>query len=518
MTSTAPLEPATHLALLDEWVEIERQKAALEARVAAVLHQRWMLMESDVREAPFHREAIWRSMVAEFSAAGRIAKGTVERAFTDAHSLHEEFPALRAAFEAGAVRAAHVCEIVRASLVITSAIHEGAVDAGTLDVFEAAALVVAERETPARTRTQVAEIAAALAGETVVEHIARAHEERSVSVRSVGDGLALLQAVLPEHLAFAILDRLTRMANDLRRHPEHRDPVFAVIDPADDASNDPDFVEPEGIFGDLGWCPGDEMPRPTDPQLDPNSTSIIQVPSDERTTDQVRADIFTDLLLAADPSEAHGTGLDNIQGHVQITVAATTLADIDQAPAQLDGHGPLHPDIARAVAGRNTGWTRLFLDPVGLVCETDTYTPTEAMRRFLRARDEHCRFPGCRMPVWRSEIDHNEDWARGGRTATGNLAHFCKAHHVLKHPDVPDAHRWTARQLPDWSVEWTSPDGRTYTDHAPRRVMFVPSGLSGSDDPWAHANALDPAAPAPPPLPAPLPSASREPALATAPF
>lgn len=516
MSNTASLEPATHLALLDEWVELERQKAVLEARAADVLHRRWMLMESDISEAPLHREAIWRSMIAEFSAAGRVAKGTVEHAFCDAHAVHEEFPALRAAFEAGTVRAAHVREVVRASFVITEAIRDGVVDADTREVFEAAALVVAERETPARTRAQVAEIAATLARETVVERHTRAREERCVTVRSVGDGLALLQAVLPEHLAAAILDRLTRIARDLRRHPERRDPVFDVIDPADDASTDPDFVEPDGIFGDLGWCPGDETPRPTDPQLDPNSTSIIRVAADDRTTDQVRADIFTDLLLAADPSEAHGSGLDNIQGHIQVTVAATTLADLDDAPAQLDGHGPLHPDAARAVAGRNTGWTRLFLDPTGLVCETDTYTPTEAMRRFLKARDEHCRFPGCRMPVWRSEIDHNQDWARDGRTATDNLAHFCKAHHVLKHPDVPDGHRWTARQLPDWSVEWTSPQGRTYTDHAPRRVMFVPSGLSGQGDPHERENALDPLRQRP--ATAPPPAVSPEPAAVVAPF
>ena len=125
------------------------------------------------------------------------------------------------------------------------------------------------------------------------------------------------------------------------------------------------------------------------------------------------------------------------------------------------------------MAGRNTGWTRLFLDPTGLVCETDTYTPTEAMRRFLKARDEHCRFPGCRMPVWRSEIDHNQDWALDGRTATDNLAHFCKAHHVLKHPDIPDVHRWTATQGEGGVLHWRSPLGRTYTDRPTARVMFV---------------------------------------------
>lgn len=494
MATTHSIELEPHLALLDEWVELERQKAMLEARSAEVLHRRWRLMEQDVHEHPMHREAILRSMMAEFSAASHISKGTVEHAFDDAYVLHDRFPGLVAAFASGTVRAAHVHEILRASHVVTTAIHDGAVDADVLGVFEASALVVAESETPARTRARVTEIAAALVGETVVEQHARAKDERRVTVRSVGDGLAMLQAILPEHLAIAIHDRLSRMARDLRRHPERRDPVFAPIEPTNDDLYGPDYDAPDVDY-DLGWCPDSGVPRPTDPQIDPNSTSIIQVPDDERTTDQVRADIFTDLLLAADPSEAHGTGLDNITGHIQVTVAATTLSDVDNGPAQLDGHGPLHPDIARAVAGRNTGWTRLFLDPSGLICETDTYTPTESMRRFLKARDEHCRFPGCRMPVSRSELDHNQDWALGGRTATDNLAHFCAAHHVLKHPDVPDAHRWTARQLPDWSVEWTSPHGRTYYDPAPRRVMFVPSGLSDPGVAKVREGALTPSPP-----------------------
>ncbi|WP_341947880.1 HNH endonuclease signature motif containing protein [Microbacterium sp. LWH11-1.2] len=108
-----------------------------------------------------------------------------------------------------------------------------------------------------------------------------------------------------------------------------------------------------------------------------------------------------------------------------------------------------------------------------MVRETDTYTPTEGMRRFLRARDQHCRFPGCRMPVHRCDIDHNHDHARGGKTRIDNLAHLCRAHHTLKHPDVSDTHRWTARQERDGTITWHSPLGRTYTDRPTHRVMFV---------------------------------------------
>lgn len=196
-------------------------------------------------------------------------------------------------------------------------------------------------------------------------------------------------------------------------------------------------------------------------------------PRDVRTIDQVRADLFTDLLLASDPCATSGTGIDRVDARIQVTVAASTLAGLDERLAELDGHGPIHPDLARALAGRSTGWSRLFLDARGMVTETDTYTPTEGMRRFLRARDQHCRFPGCRMPVHRCEVDHNHDHAKGGRTRLDNLSHFCAGHHVLKHPDVGDDHRWSARSRADGTVEWTSPLGRRYPDHPSRRVMFV---------------------------------------------
>ncbi|KJQ52782.1 HNH endonuclease signature motif containing protein [Microbacterium sp. SA39] len=213
-------------------------------------------------------------------------------------------------------------------------------------------------------------------------------------------------------------------------------------------------------------CSGDTF------ALDPED-DVEHIPADTRTWDQVQADLFADLLLTADPSAAHGDGLDNVQGRVQVTIAASTLAGADDRPAELDGYGPIHPGIARELAGRNTGWSRLFLDPDGMVRETDTYTPTEGMRRFLRARDQHCRFPGCRMPVHRCDVDHTYDHARGGQTRVDNLAHLCRSHHTLKHPDVPDAHRWTARQRPDGTITWRSPLGHTYEDSTPRRVMFV---------------------------------------------
>lgn len=471
--------------LLDEWVGVRREIAVLEAKASGLLIERLAVREADVAEHGFHREAIHRSMIAEYAAAGRVSTGSVEYAFTDARTLSRSLPATRAAFEAGAISVGHVREIVRASLIVSEAVEAGDVAPETMGLYEAAVLVFAERETAARTKAHARQVAATLAGVTLVARHRKAAEERCVQVRSVGDGLSLLTAVLPEWVAEGILDRLTQMAREIVRTRDDRDPCLRPRDEehgaqfrdlhdfdSEDARYDAYFTSGV-IFGESGTFTTDPLVGLVDPMTDPTSPDIEHLETDTRTLDQIRADVLADLLLAATPSPENGTGLQNITARIQITLAATTLIGADDRPAHLDGHGPLAPEIARCLAGRNTGWTRLFLDPTGLIVETDTYTPTEPMRRFLRARDQHCRFPGCRMPIHRCDIDHTHDHARGGRTRTDNLSHLCRRHHTLKHPDIHDRHRWTAHQQHDGTITWTSPLGRTYTDPPSRRVMFV---------------------------------------------
>ncbi|MFK0402714.1 HNH endonuclease [Microbacterium sp. NPDC090225] len=482
MTSDAatPLDRVERGRLLDAWVDVRRRIAQLEAQAAALLSERIGEHDAEVAEHPYHRDAIYRSMIAEYSAAGRLSRGSVEFAFADALAL-QAMPTLTAAFGAGRVTAAHVREMVRAASVVREAVRNGRVDAAVLGLYETAVLVVAEADSPARTRAHARQVAAALAGETLLERHRRAASERSVSVRSLDDGLALLTAVLPETLAVAIQDRITRMAREvIRARGDAPSPMFLDGEDPEDVIL-PEHIDPEDplagvIFGEDSTFTTD--PLAGDPLASPAAPESIgvagnTVADDERTIDQVRADLFSDLLLAASPSPALGNDLAGIQARIQVTIAATTLAGIDDQPAELDGYGPLDPTIARTLAGRNNGWSRLFLDPGGMVTETDTYTPTEGMRRHLRARDQHCRFPGCRMPVHRCEIDHNHDHAKGGRTRIDNLAHFCTSHHQLKHPDIDPDHRWTARSRPDGTIEWTSPLGRIHSDRAPRRVMFV---------------------------------------------
>jgi len=142
---------------------------------------------------------------------------------------------------------------------------------------------------------------------------------------------------------------------------------------------------------------------------------------------QLRSDVLTDMLLTAAP-DADPTRTDDgpgtlgaIRARVQVIVPALTLLGSDDGPAELVGRSPIDPDTARGLAGATRiPLERILTQPVtGAVHCVDTYQRTVAIDRFLRARDQHCRFPGCRLPALRCEVDHTIDHALGGPPAWG---------------------------------------------------------------------------------------------------
>ncbi|MDQ1215544.1 hypothetical protein QE411_000399 [Microbacterium arborescens] len=281
------------------------------------------------------------------------------------------------------------------------------------------------------------------------------HEEaaagRCVRVQPGPDGMSDLIATLPTVIADGIVDRLTRQAREIINARTRADGVPAEVgDEAESAEGDGD----EAVGG---------------------GSSFI---NDARTIDQVRADVFSDLLLAGTPAldpTASGDGdgtLGAIRAHVQVAVSALTLMGQDEGPADLAGRSPIDAATARELAGNATSWDRLLTHPVtGTVLECDTYRPTAAMIRLLRARDRHCRFPGCRQPAIRCELDHTIAASEGGTTHVCNLANLCKRHHDVKHHT-----RWRVQQLPGGRLIWTSPTGRIYREDAPPPLVAFTTG------------------------------------------
>lgn len=436
--------------IVDRCREIDRRIAALEAEKSALLGARVQLLLDEVPPGADGFESAERSMFAEISAGLHISRAAAARALSTGWSLNDRFPATRAALAAGEISLRHAVVIVAGASAIDIADHEAAARYEELVVPYAAA------ETAPRTEAFAKSAAAAVAPESTTERHRRARVDRQVRVTDVDDGMAWLEILMPSPLAHAAHGRLTAIARRIRTtgaaevggafHGPHAPQAGREL-------TDDDWRRLE-LFASMA----DDLQEPA---------------RDTRSLDEIRADIATDLLLASDTDLINESGIESIRATVQVTIAASTLTGADDRPAELDRRGPIDVDLARRLAATADVWDRLFLDARGMLTRADTYAPTERMRRFLRARDQRCRFPGCRMPARSCDIDHNHDHAKGGRTDLGNLCCLCRGHHALKHPDVDDRWRWHAIQQPGGVIEWISPDGRAYVDEPAPRVQFV---------------------------------------------
>jgi hypothetical protein len=394
--------------LVEGFLEDQAVIARAQARQAKRLAEARAIAEAQMRRAGIGSEFEHpvRSMAAEFGVAARISDRSIRMRMEWSVDLVDGFPATFAVFEEGRISEAHVRAIVDADSRLE--------DEDARAEFERIILPRAVKLTAG----QLGSVARKLADDIEPLPLEERHEEamadRSVSVAPLPDGMGELTYIGPAVTVYAMHDRATQMARTIYR------------------------TKAEG---------------------------------DERTLNQIRADVFAEIALAGIPTaeliDQHGgDALTKIKATVQVTVPWQSLTGVGDESAFLAGYGPIPAEAARRLAGEAATWTRLFQDPdTGCLKTVDTYTPTKAQRRFLVARDEHCRFPGCRQPAVRCEDDHTIPYSEGGVTDVRNLANLCRAHHVLKHNSA-----WRFRHGPGGVMEVISPTGKAYK-HKPTPVV-----------------------------------------------
>ncbi|HVQ92965.1 MAG TPA: DUF222 domain-containing protein [Mycobacteriales bacterium] len=166
---------------------------------------------------------------------------------------------------------------------------------------------------------------------------------------------------------------------------------------------------------------------------------------------------------------------------VHVTVAASTLLGLDDEPGDLAGHGPIPASMARRIAADPTGtWRRILTDPAtGAVLDVgrNTYRPPPAVVRHVTTRDRTCRFPGCRQPAHRCDLDHIRPYP-AGPTAASNLATLCRHHHRLKHHGS-----WQITHTSNADLTWTAPTGHRYTTHPQPAAPPTPTTASHRQPP-----------------------------------
>ena len=131
---------------------------------------------------------------------------------------------------------------------------------------------------------------------------------------------------------------------------------------------------------------------------------------DDRSIDQIRADVFSDLVT--------GRGLSSA-GSVDVTVdlrhAVRALPVTRGDPRVGTGHVRHRPPGGygqRAGPVEDGGHRRR--ERAVVWNGTTRRQPSVTEPRYLLARQAVCVFPGCRMPARDSDLDHTVDYAKGG--------------------------------------------------------------------------------------------------------
>jgi hypothetical protein len=153
---------------------------------------------------------------------------------------------------------------------------------------------------------------------------------------------------------------------------------------------------------------------------------------DERTLDQLRADLAMDLLTGRGDGVPLPTYARPV---VNLTVPIQTVMGLSDDPGVLSGGRVVPAGLARAIAQTpGATWHRMLTDPAGQKVElsTTSYQPTKAIWTEVVAEHTSCFRSACDTPSTEAELDHRVAWPVG-RTTPENLWPGCKGDHKAKH-------------------------------------------------------------------------------------
>ena len=345
----------------------------------------------------------------EVAAALRLSGNTAQMRIDVARTLINHLPNTCSALAMGEISASHATVIAKET---AAAIRDGISEFAIYQIEEKA-LAHAEFHTPGQVANKVRTTIAQLAPAEFEEVVDRARESRRVSCYNDADGMATVVAILP--------------AQDAQMVMKSIESYIMKMNEIDEAKNE-------------------------------NSTEATSSWS-LLSADNKRADALTAIL-----SQALASNVDDVRPHrrpvtVNVTIDLPTLLGLAENPGQLSGYGAIPASVARELASDAT-WKRFITDPqTGNLLDygREKYEPPQALVDFLLARDRTCRFPGCRQPASKSDIDHAHSWETGGETKPENLGLLCRRHHRLKTHG-----RWALVSNSDGSCEWTSPVGKKY--------------------------------------------------------
>src|SRR5579859_65123 len=122
-----------------------------------------------------------------------------------------------------------------------------------------------------------------------------------------------------------------------------------------------------------------------------------------------------------------------VRAHLNVSTTLEALQGLPGAGASELESMPISQQTLERLSCDCTVSRVMFAESVPIDVGRATRTIHPATRRALRARDKHCRWPGCDRPINWTSPHHIEFWGHGGETKPPNLLSLCWFHHRLVH-------------------------------------------------------------------------------------
>jgi hypothetical protein len=376
---------------------LERVKSAAaagQARAAAALDEK---RRADEAAAGVPKAKQGRGVSSEVALARRDSPTRGGRHLGLAKALVYEMPYTLDALACGALSEWRATLIVRESACLCRE------DRRALDAELCADVSKLDGMGDARITAAAKEIASRLDVQAVVDRVAKAEKDRTVTIRPAPDCMTYVTALLPVAQGVGVYAALKRAA----------DTTF-----------------------------------------------------DDRSRGQVMADTLVERVTGRPAEEPAPVALNMV-------MSDQALWGQDNAPAVLDGYGPIPASLAQrlvhdAVVGERSLATlrRLYRDPASgslVAMESRSRFFPKGLANFIGIRDRTCRTPYCDAPI--RHRDHATPRNRGGPTSAINGLGECERCNYVK--EAPGWQVATADQNGVHTAEFVTPTGAVYRSSAP---------------------------------------------------
>src|SRR5437667_11262170 len=144
---------------------------------------------------------------------------------------------------------------------------------------------------------------------------------------------------------------------------------------------------------------------------------------DDRKREQRFADALVELASAGKPA------------NLQVTATIETLKGLAGAAAgEMEFSLPISSTSVQRMAC-DCSVTRVLLNQESVTIDVgrSKRVISNTLRKALKIRDGHCRWPGCERPASWCDRHHLVHWIHGGPTDLDNLVLLCRRHHRMVH-------------------------------------------------------------------------------------